>query len=49
MFVGDFNEIARESEKEGERPKQPCMMDALNEMMQETLLVDMGYKGQPFT
>lgn len=31
------------------RPKQQRMMNAFNEMMQETRLVDLGYKGQSFT
>lgn len=34
MCVGDFNEIASEAEKEGVRPKQQRMMDALNVMIQ---------------
>lgn len=49
MCMGDYNEIARMTEKEGGRPKQQRMMDAFNAMMQDTQLVDLGFKGQPFT
>lgn len=49
MCVGDFNEIAIESEKEGGRPKPPQIMEAFNSMMQDTRLVDLGYKEQHFT
>lgn len=47
MCVGDFNEIAKESEKEVRRPKQPRMMEAFNTMMKYTRLVNMVYMGQP--
>lgn len=49
ICMGDCNEIAQLEEKEGGRPKQQRMMDAFNEMMQDAHLVDMGFKGQPFT
>lgn len=49
MVTGDFNEIAHGGEKEEGRPKQQRMMDAFNIMLQDTGLVDMGFKGQPFT
>lgn len=49
MSVSDFNEISSEGEKEDGQPKQQRMMDAFNLMMQDVRLVDMGFKGQPFT
>lgn len=49
MCVGDYNEIARATEKEGGRPKQQRVMDAFNSMMQYTGLVDMGFCGTPYT
>lgn len=49
MCAGGFNEIAVEGEKQGGRSKQPRKMDAFNEMMRDTRLADIGYKGSQFT
>lgn len=49
MCVGDYNEIASVAEKEGGRPKQQRMIDAFNGMIIDTNLVDVGFKGAPYT
>lgn len=49
MCVRYFNEIEMEAEKQGGRPKQPRKLEAFNQMMRKSRLVDMGFNRQYYT
>jgi hypothetical protein len=47
--VGDFNEILANSEKQGVIPKALVKMEAFRTIVEDSNLLDLGYKGLTFT
>jgi hypothetical protein len=49
LCVGDFNEILANSEKQGVIPKALVKMEAFRTIVEDSNLLDLGYKGLTFT
>ena len=49
LFAGDFNEILKQSEKLGGRTRPPGQMQLFRDILDECGLIDIGFKGSPFT
>ena len=49
LCAGDFNEITKQSEKVEGRLRPYSQMQIFREVLDECGLMDMGYKGSPFT
>ncbi|KAJ4848025.1 hypothetical protein Tsubulata_009359 [Turnera subulata] len=49
LLLGDFNSVADSSEKLGQCPVIRQDMEAFVQFMDQNLLMDLGFKGQPFT
>ena len=49
LCAGDFNEILKQSEKLGGRTRPPGQMQLFRDILDECGLIDIGFKGSPFT
>ena len=49
LCAGDFNEITRQSEKQGGRSRPHIQMQAFRDVLDECDFMDLGFKGFPFT
>ena len=49
LCAGDFNEILKQSEKLGGRIRPPGQMQLFRDTLDECGLMDIGFKGSPFT
>ena len=49
MCAGDFNEIIKQSEKRGGRLRPYAQMQIFKDALDESELMDLGFKGLPFT
>ena len=49
VCVGDFNVILRSAEKLSRTPPQQRLMDDFREALELTNLMDLGFKGYPYT
>ena len=47
--MGDFNEIVKNEEMQGRRPRPDKQMQAFRDAIDDCNLLDMGYRGFPFT
>ncbi|CAM8967066.1 unnamed protein product [Rhodiola kirilowii] len=49
MVLGDFNEVVCDSEVKGVRSRQMWQMNNFREVLQDCGLLDLGFRGYPFT
>lgn len=49
LVIGDFNDIARQTEKKGSHPHPGPLIQGFNEALNDCELIDLGMVGYPFT